>query len=278
MTVNPIPFDFNDTRLADIYDELPLWSAPFGQLMLEHIPLQPSMSVLDVGCGTGFPLLELSARLGQSSHVVGLDVWQAALTRARKKRDFFGVDHVSFVAYSGDNFPFADASFELITSNLGVNNFVDPHHAIRECHRVTKSGGQLALTTNLVGHMAEFYAIFRQVLTQFAHGDYVERLDYREAHRGTIETHQALLTNNGYRIDEIKERSFIMRYANGTALFQHPMIRFGFLPAWVNLIDESDQSEIFSQMELQLNAYAMERGGLTLTIPMLYLLASRTSL
>ena len=278
MTVNPIPFDFNDKQLADIYDELPLWSASFGQLMLEHMPLQPSMSVLDVGCGTGFPLLELSARLGQSSHVVGLDVWQAALSRARKKRDFFGVNHVSLVTYSGDNFPFADASFELVTSNLGVNNFADPNHAIRECHRVTKSEGQLALTTNLVGHMAEFYAIFRQVLIQLGHADYVERLDYQEAHRGTIETHQALLTDNDYRIEAVKERSFIMRYANGTALFQHPMIRFGFLPAWVNLIDESDQSEIFQLLETQLNDYALGRGGLTLTIPMVYLLASRTPL
>ncbi len=43
---------------------LAAWSAPFGLRLLDVVPLDPAATVLDVGCGTGFPLLELAHRLG----------------------------------------------------------------------------------------------------------------------------------------------------------------------------------------------------------------------
>jgi SAM-dependent methyltransferase len=62
--------DYLDHRFDDSaafaahYDELPLWSAPFGQLLLEHVPFRRGMRVVDLACGTGFPLFELAQRLG----------------------------------------------------------------------------------------------------------------------------------------------------------------------------------------------------------------------
>src|SRR5258708_31031905 len=81
---------FDDwAAIAAAYDELRLWSAPFGQLLLEHVPLRRGMRVLDLACGTGFPLLELAPRLGPTGVAVGVDPWRAALlrpTRARSSR------------------------------------------------------------------------------------------------------------------------------------------------------------------------------------------------
>ncbi len=53
-------YDWTDPDLVSIYDELALWSAMFGSVLLRHVELRPRMKVLDVGCGTGFPLLELA--------------------------------------------------------------------------------------------------------------------------------------------------------------------------------------------------------------------------
>ena len=72
------PFDAADSRDVALYDELPLWSALAGQLLLEHVTLASRRSILDLGCGTGFPLLELAERLGRGAHVVGLDPWAGA--------------------------------------------------------------------------------------------------------------------------------------------------------------------------------------------------------
>jgi len=52
--------------------------------------------------------------------------------------------------------PFANAQFDLITCNPGLNNFVDPPAAVAECFRVAKPTGRVAFTTNIQGHMGEF--------------------------------------------------------------------------------------------------------------------------
>ena len=47
--------DWQDQSVADIFDEATLWSAPFGRLLLENIPMKPVGRVVDIGFGTGFP-------------------------------------------------------------------------------------------------------------------------------------------------------------------------------------------------------------------------------
>jgi arsenite methyltransferase len=44
--------DPTHSEFGELYDELPLWSAPFGLLLLERVPMRPGLTVLDVGAGT----------------------------------------------------------------------------------------------------------------------------------------------------------------------------------------------------------------------------------
>jgi arsenite methyltransferase len=152
--VGPLGFlqfvaDFSSPRAVNAYDELPLWSAMFGLLLLDEVPLTPVRVALDVGCGTGFPLIELAERLGVGAHVHGLDTWSAAMRRAREKLTYRGTPNVTLHVGSAAAMPFAAGTFDLIVSNLGVNNFEDRRGAIRECRRLLKSGAVIALTTNL---------------------------------------------------------------------------------------------------------------------------------
>src|SRR3954464_11197884 len=77
--------DFSSPQVVRAYDELPLWSAMFGLLMLEELPLRGVKTVVDAGCGTGFPLIELAERLGPDAHVHGIDPWREGLDRAKQK-------------------------------------------------------------------------------------------------------------------------------------------------------------------------------------------------
>src|SRR4051812_22972147 len=155
--------DWREPQFPLVYDELPLWSAMAGLILLAHVPLRANTRLLDVGCGTGFPLLELAERLGPTCRAVGLDPWTHAMDRAQVKVDYCGIGregHVTLIRADAENMPLEDSSFDLIVSNLGLNNFDDPAGALRECHRVAAPGATLALTTNLQGHMREFYKIF----------------------------------------------------------------------------------------------------------------------
>lgn len=70
--------DFKSKMVVDSYDDVNLWSAPFALLMLEHIPIKQSGTIVDLGFGTGFPLIELCQRFGSEVKWVGVDVWKEA--------------------------------------------------------------------------------------------------------------------------------------------------------------------------------------------------------
>ena len=118
------------------YDELSFWSARFGALLFDNLELRPNVNGLDVACGTGFPLFELAHAHGPSSHWTGIDIWPAAIKRAQRKLAIYGLTNVELHEGDAAALPFDDATFDLITSNLGVNNFADPLAAVRECRRV----------------------------------------------------------------------------------------------------------------------------------------------
>jgi ubiquinone/menaquinone biosynthesis C-methylase UbiE len=100
-------------------------------------PRKPAM--LDVGCGVGsfHPLLR-----GMVDRLSGIDVSAASIAQARAdNRD------VDYRAFDGSSFPFADASFDLVTV-ICVLHHVAPAewaHFINEMRRVVRPGGLICV-------------------------------------------------------------------------------------------------------------------------------------
>ena len=91
--------------------------------------------MLDVGCGVGslHPLLH-----GMVGGLSGIDVSSASLVQARARNQ--GVDYRPF---DGRNFPFADASFDLVTAICVMHHIAPAEWApfIADMRRVTRPGG-----------------------------------------------------------------------------------------------------------------------------------------
>ncbi len=261
--------DFASPAFVSAYDELPLWSAAFGLLLLEEVPLSPRAVALDVGCGTGFPLIELAERLGPESRVHGIDPWAAALARATEKAATRGTRNVVVHEGSAAAMPFADATFDLLVSNLGLNNFDDRAAVVRECRRVAKPGAVLALTTNLRGHMREFYELFDEVLHESGDLEGHHRLRDHVAHRATVASVRELLESGGFAVTRVVERSARMRFADGAALLNHHFIKLGFLDGWKQIVP-GRETELFLRLQRVLDETAARKGELSLTIPMAY--------
>jgi arsenite methyltransferase len=259
--------DFNSPQVIAAYDEVALWSAMFGLLLLEEVPLANVTNVLDVGCGTGFPLIELAERLGDGAQVHGIDPWSGGLQRAAEKIASRGTRNVTLHEGSANAMPFADATFDLIVSNLGVNNFDDRAAAVRECRRVAKPDATLALTTNPQGHMHEFYDVFATVVRDDAEAS--KRLRDHIEHRATVANVRELLESGGFKIARVIERESVMRFANGSALLNHYFIKLGFLDAWKKVVPGNER-EVFARLRNALDS----RGELRLTIPMAYVEAT----
>jgi len=94
--------------------------------------------VLDLGCGLG----DFAAALAQhGAAVVGCDVAETALRLARARHP--GVEFVR----SGEELPFADASFDVVWAGEVLEHVQDGLGLLAEARRVLRPGGRLLLST-----------------------------------------------------------------------------------------------------------------------------------
>jgi ubiquinone/menaquinone biosynthesis C-methylase UbiE len=263
------PIDYSTDEFCRLYDELPLWSAPFGLMLLEYVPLKAGARILDVGAGTGFLSIELAQRCGASSQVVAVDPWSAALRRLQGKVASLGLENVSLIEGTIEEAPLSPDSFDLAVSNLGVNNFSDAAAAMAACHSALKPGGALWITTNTRGHMAELYEVYRAVLDEAGLPEVLAALAAHIDHRPTAESLSHSLREAGFEIGEQHHGSFAMRFADGSTLLRHHFIRLGFLPDWAEVCPPDRREEIFGLLEQRLNALASRTGVLSLSVPIL---------
>ncbi|MGA2297092.1 MAG: hypothetical protein ABSG15_06055, partial [FCB group bacterium] len=85
--------------------------------------------------------------------------------------------------------------------------------------------------------------------------------------RKTVEATKSLFSNAGFKIENIKEDSFSMRFIDGTSFLNHYVIKFAFMPSWMEILKKEDLHFIFNEIENELNAKAEKEGELKLTIP-----------
>jgi len=259
--------DYTVPGFGELYDELPLWSAPFGMLLLERIPIRRGITILDVGAGTGFLTLELAQRCGPTATVIAVDPWASGMDRLRHKLNWLGLDNVELIEGDAAGLDLPDSSVDVVVSNLGINNFESPEAVLRTCWRVMKADGRLLLTTNLVGHMQEFYDIYRDTLIDLALGDRLAALEAHIDHRGTVDSVTRLLEGCGLKVTDVTTDSFRMRFADGSCLLRHYLIRLGFVSAWKAILPAASIASTFKELERRLDAEAARRGELSLTVP-----------
>lgn len=104
---------------------------------------RPEARVLDLCCGTG-DMTEalLMLRPAQAESIIGLDFSPTMLSLARKK---FAGRNILWVEGDAMHLPYADNTFDLITSAFGFRNLPNYADALRELHRVLAPGGRLGI-------------------------------------------------------------------------------------------------------------------------------------
>src|SRR5262249_30871937 len=202
--------DLMDPRTAALYDELPLWSAPFGLALLEAVELRPGLTVLDVGCGTGFPLLELAERLGPGARLHGVDPWVQAMDRLQSKVVAWGLEQsVTLHVGTVEALTLSPASVDLVVSNNGLNNVADLPRALEVCAGASRPGAQLVFTANLPGTMSSFYDALGRALAEARVEDGQRRIaEHIRARRLPAEELAELTRAAGYEVSDVGIHGF----------------------------------------------------------------------
>lgn len=260
-------YNWQTPEIAYAYDELPLWAAVPGNLLLDNIPYKKHQTVVDIGFGTGFPLLILSRRLGSTCRIIGVDIWNTAIEKAKQKARITEIDNLRILNTDAEKINLSNDSVDLIVSNLGINNFENPKEVIRECRRILKSNSSLFLSSNLVGTFQAFYNVFEKVLVELGDKEVLEKLHQHIQYRTTISKLKQLFENQGFKTLKVIEKQYSMYYADGSAFLNDYFIIMGFLPSWKAIIPKGKQKKYFQLIENQLNELADKNGCLELIVP-----------
>ena len=130
-----------------------MWgSAPFENIaelisemhvaLVERLAPVPGERWLDLGCGAG-DVAFLAARAG--AVVTGSDLSPALVDAAKRRAEEQGLDLTLEVA-DCQNLPYADASFDVVSSSVGVIFAPDHERVAHELTRVCRPGGRIGFT------------------------------------------------------------------------------------------------------------------------------------
>jgi arsenite methyltransferase len=105
--------------------------------------LEPGERVVDVGSGAGFDSFLAAGQVGGSGHVVGVDMTQEMLEKARATAKRLGYDQVEFREGLAEDLPVEDGWADAVISNGVINLCVDKQAVFAEIRRVLRPGGVL---------------------------------------------------------------------------------------------------------------------------------------
>lgn len=108
--------------------------------------IKPGMTVLDLGSGAGFDAFLAWQRVGPSGRVIGVDMTDDMLARARENAANLGASNVEFRKGHIENLPLEDGSVDFIISNCVINLSPDKPAVFREMQRVLKPSGGFAVS------------------------------------------------------------------------------------------------------------------------------------
>jgi SAM-dependent methyltransferase len=119
--------------------------APFVEPVLDVAAIAGADRVLDVGCGNG-ATSRAAARRAAKGRVVGVDISEPMLARARERAVEEGVGNVEFVHADAQDHDFGAESgmFDVMISRFGVMFFADPIAAFANLARALRPGGRVA--------------------------------------------------------------------------------------------------------------------------------------
>jgi ubiquinone/menaquinone biosynthesis C-methylase UbiE len=108
-----------------------------------------SGKVLDIGTGSARLAIELAKSKSNKFEIIGLDVSDDMLARAKTNARAAGVgDKITFIKGNAADLPFPDKSFDLVVSYASLHHWFTPEKVFSEAKRVVKDNGAVIIRDN----------------------------------------------------------------------------------------------------------------------------------
>jgi len=111
---------------------------------ITYMDIKPGARILDVGVGTGLSFLVYP----KNCTVVGIDLSQEMLKRAKQKIEVHGLDNITVLSMDAMKIAFEDDSFDKVFISHVVSVVPDPYRVMNEVRRVCKKDGQVVIVNH----------------------------------------------------------------------------------------------------------------------------------
>jgi SAM-dependent methyltransferase len=108
--------------------------------------IQEGDTVLDLGSGAGNDVFIARSHTGETGRVIGLDMTEAMISKAKENNKKLGYDNVEFILGDIENIPIDNESVNVVLSNCVLNLVPDKKKAFSEIYRVMKPGGHFSIS------------------------------------------------------------------------------------------------------------------------------------
>ena len=146
---------YSEEELSDIPGDAVTNSFGCGN-PLSFSEVKEGQVVLDLGSGAGIDLITAAKKVGLGGRVIGIDMTDEMIERARKNIADSGLTNIEVRKGTIEKLPVESASVDWVISNCVINLSPEKEKVFAEIHRVLKAGGRISISDIVADGMPDY--------------------------------------------------------------------------------------------------------------------------